>query len=243
MVTLDWVIVVLYFVLSAGIGLAYTKKAGESVTEFFVSGRSLPWWLAGTSMVATPCAADTPLAVTGMVASNGVAGNWLWWNMLMSGILTVFFNAHLWRRANVLTDVEFTEIRYSHNSWESKRGDWVERLAKHLRKSTEKALPAGQRMEFNITDIKRAGDYEPWRGPNAQDVRIVRDIYPPRMTFTFIRYGADGQIIDQGERKLADMGFLSSSSSLDSDLLRYEKRMIDDWVRRELKADRELSAR
>jgi solute:Na+ symporter, SSS family len=110
---LDWVIIAAYFVLSAGIGLAYTKKAGESVSEFFVSGRSLPWWLAGTSMVATTFAADTPLAVTGMVASNGVAGNWLWWNMVMSGILTVFFYAHLWRRANVLTDVEFTEIRYS----------------------------------------------------------------------------------------------------------------------------------
>jgi solute:Na+ symporter, SSS family len=113
MVTLDWVIVVLYFVLSAGIGLAYTRRASESVSEFFVSGRSLPWWLAGTSMVATTFAADTPLAVTGMVAANGVAGNWLWWNMVMSGILTVFFYAHLWRRANVLTDVEFTEIRYS----------------------------------------------------------------------------------------------------------------------------------
>ncbi|HEX6560213.1 MAG TPA: sodium:solute symporter family protein [Longimicrobiales bacterium] len=111
--TIDWLIILAYFVLSAGIGLAYTRRAGESVSEFFVSGRSLPWWLAGTSMVATTFAADTPLAVTGMVAQNGVAGNWLWWNMVMSGILTVFFYAHLWRRAHVLTDVEFTEIRYS----------------------------------------------------------------------------------------------------------------------------------
>ena len=113
MALLDWIIIGAYFLLSAGIGLAYAKKAGESVSEFFVSGRSLPWWLAGTSMVATTFAADTPLAVTGMVAANGVAGNWLWWNMVMSGILTVFFYAHLWRRANVLTDVEFAEIRYS----------------------------------------------------------------------------------------------------------------------------------
>ncbi len=110
---LDWIIVGAYFALSAGIGLAYAKRAGQNVSEFFVSGRSLPWWLAGTSMVATTFAADTPLAVTGMVAENGVAGNWLWWNMVMSGILTVFFYAHLWRRANVLTDVEFAEIRYS----------------------------------------------------------------------------------------------------------------------------------
>ncbi|HEU5090833.1 MAG TPA: sodium:solute symporter family protein, partial [Roseiflexaceae bacterium] len=113
MLLLDWIIVGAYFALSAGIGLAYTKRAGKSVSEFFVSGRSLPWWLAGTSMVATTFAADTPLAVTGMVAQNGVAGNWLWWNMVMSGILTVFFYAHLWRRAHVLTDVEFAELRYS----------------------------------------------------------------------------------------------------------------------------------
>ena len=110
---IDWLIVAAYFAVSAGIGIAYTKRAGQNVSEFFVSGRSLPWWLAGTSMVATTFAADTPLAVTGMVAQNGVAGNWLWWNMVMSGILTVFFYAHLWRRANVLTDVEFAEIRYS----------------------------------------------------------------------------------------------------------------------------------
>src|SRR5688572_33438992 len=76
MALLDWVIIAAYFILTAGIGLAYTKKASKNVSEFFVSGRSLPWWLAGTSMVATTFAADTPLAVTGMVAANGVAGNW-----------------------------------------------------------------------------------------------------------------------------------------------------------------------
>lgn len=113
MQSLDWIIVAAYFVMSAAIGLAFTRRAGRSVSEFFVSGRNLPWWLAGTSMVATTFAADTPLAVAGMVAANGVAGNWLWWNMVMSGILTVFFYAHLWRRAGVITDVEFTEIRYS----------------------------------------------------------------------------------------------------------------------------------
>jgi solute:Na+ symporter, SSS family len=111
--TLDWLIVAAYFIVSAAIGIAFTRRAGRSVSDFFVSGRSLPWWLAGTSMVATTFAADTPLAVAGMVAENGVAGNWLWWNMVMSGILTVFFYARLWRRAEVLTDVEFTEIRYS----------------------------------------------------------------------------------------------------------------------------------
>ena len=110
---LDSSIIVVYFALSLGIGLYYYKRAGESVSEFFVAGRSLPWWLAGTSMVATTFAADTPLAVTEMVARNGVAGNWLWWSMLPSGMLTVFFFAHLWRRAEVMTDVEFVELRYS----------------------------------------------------------------------------------------------------------------------------------
>src|SRR4249919_3204130 len=110
---IDWLIVVAYFALSAGIGLLYTKRGGESLEEYFISGRQVSWWLAGASMVATTFAADTPLVVTGIVAANGVAGNWLWWNMLMSGMLTVFFFARLWRRANVMTDVEFAEIRYS----------------------------------------------------------------------------------------------------------------------------------
>jgi SSS family solute:Na+ symporter len=108
----DWLIIVLYFVISAAIGLAYTRKAGRSLAEYFVSGRSLPWWLAGTSMVATTFAADTPLAVAGFVAKYGVAGNWLWWNGAFSGVLTVFFFSRLWRRAGVLTDVEFAELRY-----------------------------------------------------------------------------------------------------------------------------------
>ena len=110
---IDWAIVVAYFALSMGIGILFTKKGGESVEEYFLSGRNVSWWLAGASMVATTFAADTPLVVTGLVFANGVAGNWLWWNMLMSGMLTVFFFARLWRRAGVMTDVEFAELRYS----------------------------------------------------------------------------------------------------------------------------------
>ncbi len=110
---IDWAIVAAYFLLSTGIGLFFTKKGGESLNEYFLSGRNVSWWLAGASMVATTFAADTPLVVTGLVSAHGVAGNWLWWNMLMSGMLTVFFFARLWRRANVMTDVEFAEIRYS----------------------------------------------------------------------------------------------------------------------------------
>lgn len=108
----DWLIIALYFVISAAIGLAYTRKASRSLTDYFVSGRALPWWLAGTSMVATTFAADTPLAVSGFVAKYGVAGNWLWWNGAFSSVLTVFFFSRLWRRAGVLTDVEFAELRY-----------------------------------------------------------------------------------------------------------------------------------
>jgi Na+/proline symporter len=110
---IDWAIVAGYFLLSAGIGFAFTRRGGESLSEYFISGRQVPWWLAGASMVATTFAADTPLVVTGLVSQHGVAGNWLWWNMLMSGMLTVFFFARLWRRANVMTDVEFAEVRYS----------------------------------------------------------------------------------------------------------------------------------
>src|SRR5215216_6235313 len=110
---IDWAIVVGYFALSTVIGLIFTKKGGESLDEYFLSGRQVPWWLAGAAMVATTFAADTPLVVTGLVATKGVAGNWLWWNMVMSGMLTVFFFARLWRRAHVMTDIEFAEIRYS----------------------------------------------------------------------------------------------------------------------------------
>jgi len=109
----DWLVVALYFLFNLAIGFYYKSRAGKSVNEFFLSGRNVPWWLAGTSMVATTFAADTPLAVTGMVARGGIAGNWLWWNFVASGMLTVFLYARLWRRSGVMTDIEFSEIRYS----------------------------------------------------------------------------------------------------------------------------------
>ncbi|MCU0372864.1 MAG: Na+:solute symporter [Ignavibacteria bacterium] len=118
----DWIIIILYFSGTFLIGYAYKKKAGGSTEDFFLSGRKLPWWLAGLSMVATTFAADTPLAVTELVGKNGIAGNWLWWNMLIGGMLTVFFFARLWRRANILTDVEFIELRYSGKSASFLRG-------------------------------------------------------------------------------------------------------------------------
>ncbi len=110
---LDWTVIAAYFLFNLGIGIYYARRASGSTSEFFLSGRNVPWWLAGTSMVATTFAADTPLAVTGFVARNGIAGNWLWWNMVMSGMMTVFLYARLWRRAGVMTDIEFAELRYS----------------------------------------------------------------------------------------------------------------------------------
>src|SRR6266567_650838 len=109
----DWSVVALYFLFNIAVGLYYKSRASQNTAEFFLSGRNVPWWLAGTSMVATTFAADTPLVVTGLVAKNGIAGNWLWWNLLASGMLTVFFYARLWRRAGVMTDIEFSEIRYA----------------------------------------------------------------------------------------------------------------------------------
>jgi SSS family solute:Na+ symporter len=109
----DTGIIILYFAASFAICLYYSRRAGRSTEEFFLSGRRLPWWVAGTAMVATTFAADTPLAVTELVAEKGIAGNWLWWNMVAGSVLTVFFFAKLWRRAGIMTDVEFIEIRYS----------------------------------------------------------------------------------------------------------------------------------
>ncbi len=110
---LDWAVVAATFAAVAAVGLAFTKRASTSTAEYFTAGRALPWWLSGTSMVATTFAADTPLAVAALVAQHGVAGNWVWWNMVAGGMLTVFFYARLWRRAGVTTDAELTALRYA----------------------------------------------------------------------------------------------------------------------------------
>lgn len=113
MTAIDWSLVALYFAVSIGIALYYCRRAGRSTSEYFLGGRNMPWYLAGVSMVATTFAADTPLAVTELVADSGIAGNWLWWNFAFGGMLTVFFFARLWRRSGITTDVEFVEVRYS----------------------------------------------------------------------------------------------------------------------------------
>ena len=111
--TLDWTIVGAYFALSLAVGLWASKQAGKDTKSFFLAGRNMPWWLLGVSMVATTFSTDTPNLVTDLVRQNGVSGNWVWWAFLLTGMLTVFVYARLWRRSGVLTDIEFYELRYS----------------------------------------------------------------------------------------------------------------------------------
>ncbi len=110
---IDWVIIGFYCGLSLGVGVYFSRRAGKNIQEFFISGRSLPWWLLGTSMVATTFGADTPLAVTEYVRNDGIWRNWFWWNVALGGLLGVFLFSRLWRRAAVLTDNELIELRYS----------------------------------------------------------------------------------------------------------------------------------
>jgi SSS family solute:Na+ symporter len=111
--SLDWGIILLFFILTLGVGLWVARSAGKSTTDFFLSGRNMPWWLLGISMVATTFSADTPNLVTDIVRTNGIAGNWVWWAFLLTGMLTVFVYARLWRKSGVVTDLEFYELRYS----------------------------------------------------------------------------------------------------------------------------------
>jgi len=111
--TLDWIIIVLFLTITLGIALWAGRKSGKSAKEYFLSGNNMPWWMLGISMVATTFSADTPNLVTDFVRQNGIAGNWQWWAFLMTGMLTVFVYARLWRRAGILTDLEFYELRYS----------------------------------------------------------------------------------------------------------------------------------
>jgi solute:Na+ symporter, SSS family len=114
--SVDWVIVIGFFGISLGIGWFSYIKSKENISDFFLSGRNLPWWLLGVSMVATTFSADTPNLVTDIVRNSGVAGNWAWWAFLLTGMLTVFVYARLWRRCGINTDLEFYELRYSGKS-------------------------------------------------------------------------------------------------------------------------------
>lgn len=120
--TVDWLIICIYMLFSLAVGFWVMKRAGKDSTEYFAAGKNMPWWLLGISMVATTFSTDTPNLVTDLVRQNGVAGNWTWWAFLLTGMLTVFVYANLWRRSGILTDVEFYELRYSGKSAAFLRG-------------------------------------------------------------------------------------------------------------------------
>ncbi|MCP4547196.1 MAG: Na+:solute symporter [bacterium] len=122
LLAVDWIFIIGFFCVALSVGIWVTRQAGKSTSEFFLSGRKMPWWLLGMSMVATTFSTDTPNLVTDIVRKNGVAGNWVWWAFLLTGMLTVFVYARLWRRIGVLTDVEFYELRYSGRSAAFLRG-------------------------------------------------------------------------------------------------------------------------
>jgi hypothetical protein len=128
----------------------------------------------------------------------------------------------------------FTEIRYSHNRSEARRGDWLQDLAEYTRKRAQARLPAGERLAVEFVDIDRAGDFEPWRGISLYDTRFIREIYPPRIVLTFKRTDANGAVLAEGERKLLDPMFMGSVAHTDTDALRFEKHLIDRWLAREL---------
>lgn len=138
----------------------------------------------------------------------------------------------------------FTEIRRSGNPREAARGTWVLQLAEHLRRRAGRQLPAGERLAVEIVDIDRAGEYEPWHGIQYHDIRVVRDVHPPRIVLRFERSDADGRVLAQGERTLRDAAFLLHASGMgDGDPLRHEKAMLDRWVSREFKAVPAVAAR
>src|SRR3989339_1763771 len=110
---IDIAVIIGFFLVIFGIAAYYSRTAGKNTGQFFLSGRNLPWYIAGTSMIATTFAADTPLAVAELVGKNGLAGNWFWWNYILGNALTVFFFSRLWRRSGIITDIEFIELRYS----------------------------------------------------------------------------------------------------------------------------------
>ena len=127
----------------------------------------------------------------------------------------------------------FSEIRDSGNRQDSAQGTWLQDLARYMRQQAERRLPPGDTLQLTLVDVQRAGQYEPWRGMRMQDTRIIRDVYPPRMTLRFRQLDAGGNVVAEGERKLVDAAFLQTASGDRNDPLRYEKRLVDSWLRRE----------
>jgi hypothetical protein len=132
-------------------------------------------------------------------------------------------------------DQQLSEVK-NNPSWRGwmKPADWEKALSEHLRKRADRLLPPGEQLQVTINDIKLAGDYEPWRGPNFQDVRFMKDLYPPRMDLHYRLLGTDGRVIREGDSKLRDLAYLQRTSvPFNTDPLRYDKRLLDDWLNRE----------
>lgn len=131
---------------------------------------------------------------------------------------------------------QFTELKHYRSYRDGRPADWLEPLAKHLRTRAERVLPPGQRLAVTFTDVQRAGQYEPWHGPRWSDVRVVKDIYPPRIDLRFRLLDANGAVLREGERSLRDSAFLMRDGTHEDDPLRFEKRLLDAWLRREFVA-------
>jgi hypothetical protein len=134
-----------------------------------------------------------------------------------------------WAPTEKLSEVKDNQIQRG----TLKPDEWQKMISDHLRKRADATLPPGQRLEVTIDDIKLAGSYEPWRGPNAQDIRVMKDVYPPRMDLHYRLLAADGTTVRDGAGKLRDMAYLQRTLPFSDDPLRYDKRMIDDWLRKE----------
>jgi hypothetical protein len=130
---------------------------------------------------------------------------------------------------------KFTDVKEDYMDSEKGREALLSELKQHLEKRGAKLLSANQRLEIKVTEVDLAGDFEPWRGPNFQDIRIVKDLYPPRVNLEFRLIGADGKVISEGKRELRDLGYMLSMAMPTSDPLRFDKEMLSDWLRREFK--------
>lgn len=126
----------------------------------------------------------------------------------------------------------FTEAKRSFGMHLIDADDYLKPLKDYIVQRASRILAPGQRLDIEVTDVKRAGEYEPWHGPRFDDVRVIKDIYPPRIDLDFTLYGADGKVLREGQRKLRDAAFLSRNSATDQDTLRYEKSLIDSWLRK-----------
>ncbi|MGY0610700.1 DUF3016 domain-containing protein [Luteimonas sp. A501] len=183
-----------------------------------IRARRIPGFIAATFLVAT-------LSLAGTAAAINVTDPDYPRSLEQEGPVAVSWS----------DPAEFSELRFSRNRFEARHGDWVRTIAKHLARRATAALAPGERLEVEITDIKRAGEFEPAAG-RSDHVRIVRDIYPPRIDLAYTRFDAAGKVVDSGERELTDLGFLQRAGGTVAmgDALRHEKRLVDDWIRRDL---------